>query len=136
TPESTPAQELSWAEHLAQERAQSAIVDEPQDFDEFSAAYPGPGAQPMTAACSSLVAEGHAYAKAFIKHSIDASRALRLMADDNQRQALESYIDSLLPPPVPGTKPDKVAAQVQRCREASRGRRQCLAIRRVTEKYI
>jgi hypothetical protein len=57
------------------------------------------------------------------------------MADDGQRQALQRYIDSLVPPPIPGTKPqkpDKVAVQVLRCREAARGRRQCLAIRHVS----
>ena len=79
-----------------------------------------------------LVAEGRDYAAAFLKQNIDPLRALRLMADDGQRQALASYIDSLVPPPLPGTKPDKVAAQVVRCRQAAQGRRQCLAIRKVT----
>jgi hypothetical protein len=81
-----------------------------------------------------LVAKGHDYAKAFLKHNIDPFRALRLMADDGQRQALESYIDSLIPPPVLGSKPaklDKVAEQVARCRQAAKGRRQCLAIKKV-----
>jgi len=86
-------------------------------------------------AYASLVAEGRDYAAAFIKHNIDPYRAVRLMADDGQRQALQSYIDSLAPPPMPGTraaKPDKVAVQVARCRQAAHGRRQCLAIRKVT----
>ena len=86
-------------------------------------------------AYTSLAAEGRDYAAAFIKHNIDPFRAVRLMADDGQRQALQSYIDSLVPPPVPGSKPaklDKVAATVARCRQAAHGRRQCLAIRKVT----
>jgi hypothetical protein len=81
-----------------------------------------------------LIIEGHDYAQALLKHSIDPIRALRLIADDGQRQALQSYIDSLIPPPVSGVKPaklDKVAAQVVRCREAAKDRRQCLAIRHV-----
>ena len=84
---------------------------------------------------STLVAEGYDYAAAFLKHNIDPTRALRLIADADQRLALQSYIDSLVPPPVPGAKPaklDKVAVQVARCREAAGDRRQCLAIKKVT----
>jgi len=71
----------------------------------------------------SLAAEGRDYAAALCRHSIDPVRALRLMDDAGQREALQSYIDSLLPPPVPGAKPvklDKVAAQILRCRQATR----------------
>ena len=83
---------------------------------------------------SNLLAEGRDYAAALIKHNIDPYRALRLMADQVQRQALESYIDSLVPPPVPGIKAaklDKVSAQVARCRQAAKASRQCLAIKNV-----
>jgi len=72
---------------------------------------------------TSLAAEGCDYAAALLAHNIDPFRALRLMDSNQERQALQSYIDSLLPPPVPGAKSpklDKVAAQILRCRQTAR----------------
>src|SRR5215472_13977444 len=93
--------------HGAMDREKRSLRGRPLGPRRSRMANARPGTQSVNA-YTSLAAEGRDYAAAFIKHNIDPFRAVRLMADDGQRLALQSYIDSLVPPPVPGTKPAKL----------------------------